>query len=141
MKTNYLPVVAPAATHRPAWRRAGLASFALGTLLALAAVGCSSPPLKSDKLLLAREAVLHATNMGGNEYAPAEMQAARERVDFAQTALIAGDLTRAGVLSDEALVNTRLAEAKVQSSKAEKAATELRKDGRVLQLELQNNLK
>lgn len=117
-----------------------LAAVASGLLLMIAA-GCTSAPLKSDRLLLAREAVLHATNMGGNEFAPAEMQSARERIDYAQNALTAGDLTRANALSDEALVNTRLAEAKVQSSKAEKAASELRKDNRTLQTEIQNNLK
>ena len=129
------------ASHTATYRRPGLAGLAAGIVLALAAAGCANTPLKSDKLLLAREAVLHATNMGGNEYAPAEMQAARERVDFAQNALTAGDLAHADALSDEALVNTRLAESKVQSTKAEKAATELRKDRRTLQTELQNNLK
>jgi hypothetical protein len=91
--------------------------------------------------MLAREAVTHAASMGGNEYAPIEMQAARERIDFAQTALTAGDLARAGALSDEAMVNTRLAETRVQSAKAEKAASELRQDRRALQIEIQNNAK
>ena len=135
----------PSVTHpcgAPAgYRCPGLSGLAAGIVLALAAVGCANAPLQSDKLLLAREAVLHATNMGGNQYAPAEMQAARERLDFAQTALTAGDLAHANDLSDEALVNTRLAETKVQSSKAEKAATELRQDRRTLQIEIQNNLK
>jgi deoxyinosine 3'endonuclease (endonuclease V) len=141
MKTISTPGAAQAATHQALPQRSGLAGLAIGVLLALATVGCANPPLKSDKLLLAREAVVHATNMGGNEYAPAEMQAARERLDFAQTALTAGDLAHAGALSDEALVNTRLAETKVQSAKAEKAATELQQDRRTLQIEIQNNLK
>ena len=110
-------------------------------LLALALAGCGMTPLKSDKLLLAREAEVHAANMGANEYAPAEMQAARERLDYAQNAINAGDLAHANSLSDEALVNTRLAEAKVQSAKAEKAATELQQDRRTLQSEIQNNTK
>jgi hypothetical protein len=116
-------------------------TLALGVLLALGLAGCNTTPLKSDKLLLARDALTHATQMGGNEFAPVEMQAARERVDFAQTALTAGDLARAGALSDEAMVNTRLAETRVQSAKAQAAATELRQDRRALQIELQNNLK
>jgi Domain of unknown function (DUF4398) len=118
-----------------------LALFTAGIVLALAAVGCTNTPLTSDKLLLAREAVTHATTMGGDVYAPAEMQAARARLELAQTALTAGDPVRTGVLSDEALVNTRLAETKVQSAKAEKAATELQQDRRTLQIEIQNNLK
>jgi len=116
-------------------------TLALGVLLALGLAGCNTTPLKSDKLLLARDALTHATQMGGNEFAPVEMQAARERIDFAQTALTAGDLARAGALSDEAMVNTRLAETRVQSAKAQAAATELRQDRRALQIELQNNLK
>lgn len=123
--------------------RATSIALAFGTcaMLALAAAGCANTPLKSDKLLLAREAVTHATNMGANEYAPTEMQAARERLDFAQTALTAGDLGRVNALSDETLVNTRLAETRVQSAKAQAAASELRQDRRALQIELQNNLK
>jgi hypothetical protein len=125
---------------RPAALRSRLA-LAACAVLALAAVGCANPPLKSDKLLLAREAVRHAGAMGGNDYAPVEMQAARERIDFAQTALTAGDLAHADALSDEALVNTRLAETRVQSAKAQKAATELGQDRRALQIEIQNNAK
>jgi D-tyrosyl-tRNA(Tyr) deacylase len=90
-------------------------------------------------LLLAREAVTHAAGMGGNDYAPLEMQAARQRLDYAQTALTAGDLVHADKLSDEALVNTRLAETKVQAAKAEVAANELRQGRRALQIEIQNN--
>jgi hypothetical protein len=126
----------------PTRRSAGrLGALALGVALTLTLLACAETQLKSDKLLLAREAVLHATNMGANEFAPAEMQAARERLDYAQTALTAGDLGRAGSLSDEAMVNTRLAETRVQQVKAENAATELRQDRRALQIELQNNIK
>jgi hypothetical protein len=69
------------------------------------------------------------------------MQSARERVDSAQAALTAGDLARANALSDEVLVNTRLAEAKVQTAKSEKAATELQQARRTLQIEIQKTLK
>jgi hypothetical protein len=129
----------PSRVPRPGARTRRAAGAALLALAALA--GCVSQPLKSEKLLLAREAVTHAASIGGNEYAPTEMQAARERLDYAQTALNAGDLARAGALSDEALVNTRLAETKVQSAKADKAATELRQGRRALQIEIQNNAK
>jgi hypothetical protein len=132
---------APAA-HRAGVRSgACLAWLAAGTLLVLAAAGCSNTPLKSDKLLIARDAEVHAANMGANEYAPVEMRAARERLDYAQNAINAGDLAHADALSDEALVNTRLAETKVQFAKADKAATELRQDHRTLQSEIQNNTK
>jgi hypothetical protein len=138
MNNSHIDAAVPASVNRPALHLAGLA---VGVVLALAAAGCANQPLKSDKLLMAREAVVHATNMGANTLAAAEMQAARERLDFAQNALNAGDLARADALSDEALVNTRLAEGKVQTAKAEKAATELQQDRRTLQLEIQNNLK
>ena len=138
MQTSFVNPL-PASRLAAGGSRAALIACAVLALAAFA--GCANKPLKSDKLLLAREAVTHATSMGGNEYAPAEMQAARERVDYAQTALSAGDLARAGALSDEALVNTRLAETKVQSAKADKAATELRQDRRALQIEIQNNAK
>ena len=116
-----------------------LAALAATAVLAMA--GCANQPLKSDKLQLARESVDQVTGMGGNEFAPAEMQAARERVDFARTALTAGDLARADKLSDEALVNTRLAQTRIQSAKAQKAASELGQGRRALQIEIQNNTK
>ena len=116
-----------------------LAAIAATVVLAMA--GCANQPLKSDKLQLARESVEQVTGMGGNEFAPAEMQAARERVDFARTALTAGDLARADNLSDEALVNTRLAQTRIQSAKAQKAASELGQGRRALQIEIQNNTK
>jgi len=115
-------------------------ALAISAVLALAVLaGCADQPLKSDKLLLAREAVTHAASMGGNEYAAPEMQAARQRLDYAQTALNAGDLTHTDKLSDEVMVNTRLAETKVQAAKAEKAASELSLGRRALQIEIQNN--
>lgn len=114
---------------------------ALAATVVLAMAGCANQPLKSDKLQLARESVEQVTGMGGNEFAPAEMQAARERVDFARTALTAGDLARADNLSDEALVNTRLAQTRIQSAKAQKAASELGQGRRALQIEIQNNTK
>ncbi len=138
MKTIQKPVTPQTHTLRPKLHLSGLALVAA---LTLAATGCANVPLKSDKLLLAREAVVHATNMGANVYAPVEMLAARERLDYAQTALNAGDLKRADDLSDESMVNTHLAENKVQTAKAEKAATELQQDRRVLQIEIQNNFK
>ena len=52
-----------------------LAAIAATVVLAMA--GCANQPLKSDKLQLARESVEQVTGMGGNEFAPAEMQAAR----------------------------------------------------------------
>lgn len=137
MKTIHNPSTVQVVTATTLSRLAGLTA---ASLLILTAVGCSSPPLQSDKLLMARDAVAHATNMGGNTYAPVEMQAARERLAAAQIALTAGDLAQTNVLSDEILVNARLAETKVQSAKAEKAATELLKDRRTLQNEILNNL-
>ena len=92
MKTIQKPVTPQTHTLRPKLHLSGLALVAA---LTLAATGCANVPLKSDKLLLAREAVVHATNMGANVYAPVEMLAARERLDYAQTALNAGDLKRA----------------------------------------------
>jgi hypothetical protein len=141
MKTVPTSLTAQVAIQRPARQWIGLVGLLSGAVLALAAAGCANQPLKSDKLLLAREAVVRATNMGANTFAAAEMQAARERLDYAQTALIAGDLAHADALSDEVLVNTHLAETKVQTAKSEKAATELQLGRRTLQLEIQNNLK
>jgi hypothetical protein len=138
MTPSFTPLRPALFATRPLPRLAGLGAC---VALALAAAACANAPLKSDKLLLAREAVTHADNAGGNTYAAAEMQAARERLDYAHTALIAGDLAHADALSDEALVNARLAETRVQTAKAEKAAAELRQDRRTLQTEIQNNLK
>ena len=138
MQHSHSPATTQAPNRQPTLRRPGLV---MGLVLVLTLAACANAPLKSDKLLLARQSVVNATNMGGNALAPAEMQAARERLDYAQTALIAGDLAHADALSDEALANTRLAEIKVQTAKAEKAATELQQARRTLQIEIQKTLK
>ncbi len=129
--------VQPAAS-RPLERLAWMAS---ALVMLAGSAGCANTTLKSDKLQLARQSEVHAANMGANEFAPVEMQAARDRLGYAQTALDSGDLAWANALSDEALVDTRLAEAKVQAVKAEKAASELAQSRRALQSEIQNNLK
>ncbi len=109
------------------------------TLAALLSIGCAAPTAVSDRLQIAREALAHATNAGGNEYAPMEMRSARERVEQARVAQAAGDNGLTTALSQEAIVDLQLAEAKVRSQKAQQASNELREDRRVLDREIQNN--
>jgi hypothetical protein len=111
------------------------------TLAALLSVSCASPTAVSDKLQIAREALVQVTNAGGNDYAPMEMRSARARVDQAQVAQAAGDSSLTTALSQEAIVDLQLAEAKVRSQKAQQASNELREDRRALDREIQNNPK
>jgi hypothetical protein len=111
------------------------------TLAALLSVSCAAPTAVSDRLQIAREALVHATNAGANDYAPMEMRSARERVDQARLAQASGDSSLTEALSQEAIVDLQLAEAKVRSQKAQQASNELREDRRALDREIQNNPK
>lgn len=113
-----------------------LSPIALSVLLVLGA--CATPAPPSDAQIAKTQAgVAHATAMGANEYAPEDMQLARDRLGRARTAAAAGDFALATRLSLEADKDLEVAEARLQAVKAERAAAELRKGRRVLEGEIQ----
>lgn len=119
--------------------RIGLPAMITGASMLLAA--CASTPAPTAQVAVSKAAVADAAGAGGMAFAPVEMKAAREKLDSANAAIATNDYDRARMLAEEAQVDAQLAEAKAHSSKARKAADELREDSRVLQEEINRKSK
>ncbi|RZU03125.1 uncharacterized protein DUF4398 [Rivibacter subsaxonicus] len=104
--------------------------------VSILAIACASTPAPTEHVAVASSAVSRAVSAGGNEAAPAEMRTARDKLDRAKLAMAAKEYDQARVLAQEAQVDARLAEAKATSSKASKAADEVRQASRALSEEI-----
>lgn len=110
------------------------------TICSLAVVlgsGCSSlkTPATAD-VAVSKAAVDNAAGAGGTEFAPMEMQSAREKLVLANAAMKAKDYKLASDLANQAQVDAKLAQSKASSAKAQTAADALQDDIRVMREEL-----
>ncbi len=104
--------------------------------VALGVTSCAGkPPLAT--LSQAELAVEEAGKRTAAQYAPLELQTAREQLDKAKRAMNDKEYDAARRLADQALVNAQLAEAKAGAEKARQAAAELQKSIQTLRAELQ----
>lgn len=110
---------------------------ALCGLAAVLLAGCASQkaPATAD-VAVSRAAVESASSAGGADAAPAEMLAARAKMQEANQALAAKDYTRARDLAMQAQADAKLAQSKAGSAKATAAADALQENIRVLREEL-----
>lgn len=108
----------------------------------LMAAGCTSmkTPATAD-VAVSKAAVENAAGAGGAEFAPVEMNTARERLALANKAMLAKDYPLARDLANQAQADAKLAQSKANSAKAQAAATALQDDIRVLREELDRNAK
>ena len=114
-----------------------LLSLTAITALALALMACATKiPAPTQEIALSQAAIEAAARAGAAELAPAELTIARQKQAMADTAMAQEQYDRALMLSNEVQVDARLAEAKARSRRADRAATELREDGRVLRQEI-----
>lgn len=109
--------------------------------LAVALAACASTPPPLADMALGRAALSQAQSAGGNEWAPVEMNSARDKLVRAQVAINEQHHDRALALAREAQVDARLAQSKSQAGVAAKAATAVQDDGRVLREELDRKSK
>lgn len=119
------------------------ASLKLVQVVAAAAVlalaGCASKekaPATAD-VAVSRNAVESAVSSGASEHAPAEMMAARDKMQRASAALAAKDYDTARDLAQQASADAKLAQSKANSAKATAAANALQEDIRVLREEVE----
>ena len=100
-------------------------------------VGCSSlkTPATAD-VAVSTAAVDNAAGAGGAQFAPVEMNAAREKLALANKAMAAKDYKLAVDLAAQAQADAKLAQGKANSAKAQAAADALQEDIRVLRVEL-----
>jgi hypothetical protein len=111
----------------------GICGAAMVTML-----GCSSmkTPVTAE-VAVSNAAVDNAAVAGGTEFAPVEMNSAREKMALANKAMVAKDYKLASDLATQAQADAKLAQAKANSAKAQKAANALQDDIRILREELE----
>jgi hypothetical protein len=104
--------------------------------------GCSSmqAPAKTS-IAVSNEAMSSAAGAGGAEFAPVEMDSARQKLALSNKAMAAKDYTLAKELATQAQADANLAQGKANSGKAQLAANALQDDLRVLREELDRNSK
>ncbi len=112
----------------------------LGGAAVVLMVGCSSmkTPATAD-VAVSKAAVDNAAGAGGAEFAPAEMNSAREKLALANKAMTAKDYKLAADLAGQAQAEAKLAQGKANSAKAQAAADALQDNIRVLREELNRN--
>lgn len=115
--------------------RAGLAVLSVAALVLT--VGCSSLKTPATaEVAVSTAAVANAAGAGGAQYAPLEMNAAREKLALANKAMLAKDYKEARALANQAQADAKLAQSRASSVKAQAAADVLQEDIRVLREEL-----
>lgn len=105
------------------------------TLLMLSACSSMKTPATAD-VAVSKAAVDNAVGAGGAEFAPIEMNAAREKLRLANAAMAAKDYPLAMELAKQAQVDAKLAQSKANSTKAKTAADALQEDIRIMREEL-----
>ena len=105
-------------------------------LAVLIIAGCASVPAPTDQIAESKMAVSNAVNAGGNEFAPAEMRAAWDKLERAVKAMTEEKYENARLLAKQAEIDAQLAAAMAASAKAEKSAATVQEDNRVLHEEI-----
>jgi hypothetical protein len=113
-------------------------SFGLSVAAAIIIAGCAGIP-PTEQMAVSKVAVSNASSAGGNEFAPLQLRSAMEKMDAAERAMAAEDYVLAKQLAEEAQVDAQLAAATARSAKAQKAASALQEDNRVLRKEIDRN--
>ncbi len=114
----------------------------LAGMLVLLMCACSSMKTPATaEVAVSKAAVDNAVSAGGPEFAPVEMNSAREKMALANKAMAAKDYKLAADLAGQAQADAKLAQAKANSAKAQSAADALQDDIRVLREELNRNAK
>lgn len=105
-------------------------------------VGCSSlkAPATAD-VAVSKAALENAAGAGGVEFAPVEMNSAREKMALANKAMADKNYKLAVDLAAQAQADAKLAQSKANSAKAQAAANALQDDIRVLREELERSRK
>jgi hypothetical protein len=114
-----------------------LLSIGVTVVVALFITGCASIPPPTEQIAVSKAAISTATSAGGNEFAPLPLRSAMEKVDAAERAMAEEENLKARQLAEQAQVDAQLAAATARSAKAQKAASALQEDNRVLRQEIE----
>ena len=107
--------------------RAVLTRAGLAALAALALGACANnPPPPTAQLAVTRTEISNAEAADARDFAPLELQSAREKLTRAQAAMRNEDYRRARYLAEQAEADARLAATRARTAKASRAAQEVR---------------
>ncbi|HEY0832402.1 MAG TPA: DUF4398 domain-containing protein [Azospirillum sp.] len=102
-------------------------------LLSLGLVACASDvPPPTAQLGAASQAILNAERAGAPQFAPGELQMARNKLAAADDAMRRDDRTEARRLAEQAQMDADLAAVHAQNAAAQQAAAAVRRDQQVL---------
>lgn len=95
-------------------------------VLMLLSAGCAvTPPAPTSSLSAAQQAITNAERSGARQYAGAELNDARQRLQMAESAVRRENMIEAERLADEAKIAAELASAVTETSKALESNQEL----------------
>ena len=114
-----------------------LVKACLVTLFVVVLAGCAGKaPAPDNQVSLATQSIAQAQSSGAVEFAPVELNSARDKLSRAKLAMGKEENIKARRLAEEAMVDANLAEAKARSAKSQKIVDELKESIRVLQQEM-----
>jgi hypothetical protein len=102
--------------------------------------GCASMPPPTEQMAVSRAAIDQAQSAGAVQYASAEYDSARRKLDLATLAIRDQDYVKARRLAEQAEIDANLAQAKAGAAQSEKSVAEIREAIRVLREELNRKL-
>lgn len=106
----------------------------IGSVFMLAACAGVQPP--HEQMATSKAALDTAISTGANEFAPAQIKAATEKMTLAEKAMSDKNYAVATQQAEQALVDAQLATAISRAAKARKAADALQEDSRILRQEI-----
>ena len=115
-------------------RKRGVAVLLAGGVLLIA--GCASVPAPTAQMAVSKAAVEHASSAGTTEFAPVELQSAKDKLARAEKAMAQENYELARQLAEEAQADARLAEAKSETAQAQKASQDSQAASRALRQEI-----
>ncbi len=111
--------------------------FCAAVVVTLSACASSQKAPATADVAVSKNAVENAVSAGAADLAPAEINAARDKMMRANAALAAKDYTLARDLASQAQADAKLAQSKSNSAKATAAANALDADLQVLRQEVE----
>ncbi len=101
-------------------------SFGVFTAALLLLAGCASqPPVPTDQMAVARNAIDYAVEMGARDHAPAELEQARKHLAEAERAVEQKENEIARQLAVESEKMARLADLKSRTARSQRQVQEL----------------
>jgi len=100
-------------------------SISLTAVVAVLITGCASIPAPTEQIAASKTALNYAADKGGREFAPLQLESAREAMNAAEQAMIDKDYRRAWQMAERARIDAHLAVTIARSAKTQKAARKL----------------